>query len=228
MLLLPHGFEGQGPEHSSTHVERLLALAAEDNIQIVFPTTPAQYFHCLRRQAKRRWRKPLVILTHKGLLRHRQMVSPMQDLVTAAFQRMLPDEAKGSDRAPARILLCSGKVYFDLVKARSQRNRNDVAIVRVEQLYPLSDRVLHVTLDTYDADTPLYWVQEEPRNMGAYPYWRLRFGDRFLDRFKFNAVTRPESASPATGSKAAHRFEQDDLMRRAFEDVGNRVQKGQS
>ncbi|MBM4346171.1 MAG: 2-oxoglutarate dehydrogenase E1 component [Deltaproteobacteria bacterium] len=215
VLVLPHGFEGQGPEHSSARLERFLNLAAEDNIQVVNLTTPANLFHCLRRQVLRRVRKPLIMMSPKSLLRHPMATSPMADLATGRFQRVLIDPSVHPMRC-SRVLLCSGKVYYDLVDARAQRSAADVALVRVEQLYPLSDVELQQALLAYPAETPVRWVQEEPLNMGAWPTLRHHLGERLFGRFDWRAVARPESASPATGSNAAHKIEQALLMDQAF------------
>jgi len=214
VLLLPHGFEGMGPEHSSARLERFLALAAEDNIQVVQPTTPAQYFHCLRRQALRKWRKPLVVLTPKSLLRHPKAVSLLEEFTRGRFQRVMPDAAEmGTVR---RVLLCTGKVFYELAAYREEQKRNDTAIVRVEQLYPLQAELMEAALSSYPEATSVIWVQEEPQNMGAWRYLRERFGDMLLDRYPLRLVSRPESASPATGSAGAHKLEQEQLIRRAF------------
>src|SRR6267143_1715501 len=163
VLLLPHGFEGQGPEHSSARLERFLQLCAEDNMQVCYPTTPAQMFHLLRRQVLRTWRKPLVVLTPKSLLRHKAAVSTLDDLSKGAFRRILWDSAVKNAK---RVLLCTGKVYYDLVAGREAKKRNDVAIVRIEQLYPLADEQLAEALQRHKG-AELVWVQEEPFNMGA-------------------------------------------------------------
>src|SRR6185295_2957759 len=147
-LLLPHGFEGAGPEHSSARMERFLDLAANDNIQVVNPTTPAQYFHLLRRQALRRWRTPLIVMTPKSLLRHPKVISPLDDFEHGSFQRILGDPAV-SPGGVAGILLCSGKVYYDLLAERGEIGRGDVAILRLEQLYPLRDEQLTEALAPY-------------------------------------------------------------------------------
>jgi len=215
VLLLPHGFEGQGPEHSSARLERFLMQAAEDNIQIAIPTTPAQYFHLLRRQALRRWKKPLVVLSPKSLLRHRRATSALDELATGGFQRVL-DDRRVFEEAPRRVILCAGKVYYELVERREKDGHDDVAIVRVEQLYPLSDDVLRAALERFPERTPVYWVQEEPQNMGAWPYIRTRFCGDLFGRFPFGGIYRPESASPATGSAASHRLEQKRLLDQAF------------
>jgi 2-oxoglutarate dehydrogenase E1 component len=215
-LLLPHGFEGQGPEHSSARLERFLELAVNDNIQIVSPTTPAQYYHVLRRQAIRRWRKPLVVMTPKSLLRHAKVVSSLTDLEQGSFQRILPDAAMAPKQV-RRILLCSGKVYYDLLATREELSRDDVAILRLEQLYPLRDEQLGEALAPYPPAAPVAWVQEEPVNMGAWRYLLARFGDRLLGARPFTGVCRPASASPATGWAALHRIEQQRLLKAAFD-----------
>ena len=215
VLLLPHGWEGSGPEHSSARLERFLNLAARDNLQVVAPTTPAQYFHVLRRQVLRRWRKPLVVMTPKSLLRHPRVVSPLSDLAEGRFSRILPDTRR-SPEATSRVLLCSGKVYYDLTDFREKNHRDDVAILRFEQLYPLAVDLVREQLEPYADGTPVFWVQEEPRNMGAWPALCLRFDSRLFDRFSLSCVARAESASPATGSHATHKREQQDLVERAF------------
>jgi 2-oxoglutarate dehydrogenase E1 component len=216
VLLLPHGFEGAGPEHSSARVERFAALAAEDNIQVVNPTTPAQYFHALRRQVLRPWRKPLVVLTPKSLLRHPRVVSPLSELAEGGFQRILPDSNAQQRRNISRVLMCSGKIYYELEKYREQNAREDVAILRVEQLYPLREEHLAAALDPYRDGTPVFWVQEEPHNMGAWRYMLVMFGERLLGRLPFAGITRASSATPATGSHASHEREQAEIIERAF------------
>jgi 2-oxoglutarate dehydrogenase E1 component len=216
VLLLPHGLEGQGPEHSSARLERFLSLAAEDNVQVVQPTTPAQYFHCLRRQALRRWRKPLVVLTPKSLLRHPEAISTLEECARGAFRRVLPDPLEPPRESLSRVILCSGKVAYELEAERRKLGRKDVAILRLEQLYPLRDEALHKALEFCRDGTPVFWVQEEPENMGAWHALRVRFGDRLLGRLPFACVARPTSASPATGSTSRHRLEQNRLLHQAF------------
>ena len=216
VMLLPHGFEGMGPEHSSARLERFLTLAAEHNIQVAQPTTPAQIFHLLRRQAIRPWRKPLVVLTPKSLLRHPEVISNLADLTSGRFQRVLLDQSDlGQVR---RVLLCSGKVYYELAAYRAANQRNDVAIVRLEQLYPLHADQLESALKPCPDGTPVCWIQEEPANMGAWRYLHDRFGKKLFGRFPFALVSRSESASPATGSAGAHKIEQAQLIARAFSD----------
>ncbi|HEY1066410.1 MAG TPA: 2-oxoglutarate dehydrogenase E1 component, partial [Pirellulales bacterium] len=215
VMLLPHGFEGNGPEHSSARLERFLTLAAEDNMQICNVTTPAQYFHMLRRQVVRPLRKPLIVMTPKSLLRHKKVVSSLSEFAEGGFKRILPDvDPKRTD--VDRVLLCSGKIYYDLEEHREKLARQDVAILRVEQLYPLSDEAIEEALAPYAAGTPVMWVQEEPENMGAWRHFRARFGDSVLERYPFSGVYREASASPATGSHKAHELEQHDLLDQAF------------
>jgi 2-oxoglutarate dehydrogenase E1 component len=217
-LLLPHGFEGQGPEHSSGRMERFLALAAQDNMQIVNATTPAQYFHCLRRQAMRRWRKPLVIFTPKSLLREPRAVSPLQECATGAFQKIIGDSLPDPKKVK-RILMCTGKIYYELEQQRETLKRDDVAIIRLEQLYPLSDQALQQALSPYPAGTPVLWVQEEPENMGAWRYLKVRFGERMPGDHPLEGLRRPASASPATGSAKIHKRDQKFLVTQAFAEV---------
>ena len=215
-LLLPHGLEGQGPEHSSARLERFLELAADDNTQIVQPTTPVQFFHCLRRQVLRRWRKPLIVMTPKSLLRHPRVTSGLDEFATGRFERILPDTIQNRTGEVTRILLCSGKVFFDLDRERERLGRNDVGILRLEQFYPLSDETLDASFRSYRDGIPVYWVQEEPENMGAWRFLKIPFGEAMLGRFPFKGIFRPASASPATGSHNSHKKEQERLIATAF------------
>jgi 2-oxoglutarate dehydrogenase E1 component len=215
VMLLPHGFEGQGPEHSSARMERFLTQAAEDNMQIAYPTTPAQYFHLLRRQVLRSWRKPLVVFTPKSLLRHSGAVSSLADLADGRFERVI-GESRESYKDVSRVLLCSGKIYYDLEAGREKTGRGDIAILRVEQLYPLAEGFLRKALSPFPEGTPVYWVQEEPENMGAWRYMRIRFGETLLGKWPLRGIHRPESASPATGSHAAHDLEQQKIVDEAL------------
>ena len=215
VLLLPHGMEGAGPEHSSARLERFLTLSAEDNMQVVVPSTPSQMFHLLRRQLLRPWRKPLVVMTPKSLLRHPNAVSPLSEFVgDTAFQHVI-DDLSVDAAGVGRILLCSGKVYYDLEAARSEAQRDDVAILRLEQLYPYRDEVLEALLARYPKEAPLVWVQEEPENMGAWRTLRVRWGEHFAGR-PFSGVSRPAAASPATGSASSPRIEQAELRSEAL------------
>ena len=215
VMLLPHGFEGQGPEHCSARLERFLLMAAEHNIQVTQPTTPAQYFHLLRRQVISPWRKPLVVLTPKSLLRHPAVVSPMADFTRSRFHKVLTDQEIHGDHVQ-RTLLCTGKIYYDLVDARAERKIENVRIVRVEQLYPLKSSELMEALAGSPEGSEVMWVQDEPTNMGAWSYIKLHFGDEIAQRYVLTKATRPESASPSTGSLAAHKLEHRDLMDEAF------------
>ncbi len=216
VLLLPHGFEGQGPEHSSARLERFLTLAAEDNIQVVYPTTPAQYYHCLRRQVVRPWRKPLVIMTPKSLLRHPKVVSTLEECAQGNFQRIIPDSLALPVDKVRRILLCTGKIFYDLDKHREETKAEDVAIIRIEQIYPLDHEKLAEILRAYREGTPVSWVQEEPENMGAWRFLLVRFGASLFNRFPFSGIYRPASASPATGSASCHKKEQAQIVSEAF------------
>jgi 2-oxoglutarate dehydrogenase E1 component len=213
VLLLPHGFEGMGPEHSSARLERFLNLSAEDNIQVVNPSTPAQYFHLLRRQALRLWRKPLVVMTPKSLLRNPECHSSLGALAGGSFERVIPDAA--AIETPRRVLLCCGKIYYELAAHRSAKGHDDVAILRVEQLYPWRQEVVQEALRPYPRTTEVAWVQEEPRNMGAWPFLQLRLPAALGGR-PLSGVSRPESASPAAGLAAAHKLEQRRLIESAF------------
>ena len=210
VMLLPHGFEGMGPEHSSSRLERFLQLGARDNIQVVYPTTPAQYFHCLRRQALRKWRKPLIVMTPKSLLRHPKSLSPIGDFSDRGFQPVIADLTDRPPRSVSRILLCSGKIYFDLDQRRQESRRDDVALIRLEQLYPFPDKPLRSLLAQYPGGVPLIWVQEEPENMGAWWYLSLKFNR------PVTVVARTPSASPATGSATRHKEQQKQLLDKAF------------
>jgi 2-oxoglutarate dehydrogenase E1 component len=209
VMLLPHGYEGQGPEHSSARVERFLQLCAEENMQVVVPTTPAQYFHLLRRQVRRGFRKPLVVLTPKSLLRHKQAVSAVDQLTVGHFHDVLDDEA-APDHA-RRVLLCSGKIYYELVAKRAQVGaQHDVAIVRIEQLYPWPAALLESTLGRYRSAREWVWVQEESQNMGAWTFAAPRLQQ--LLGLPLQYVGRDASASPATGSKLVHDREQAEIV----------------
>ena len=215
VLFLPHGFEGQGPEHSSARLERFLQLAAEDNIQVAQPTTPAQLFHLLRRQVLRSWRKPLIVMTPKSLLRHPRVISPLEELSGGRFAPVLPDDG-AEPKTLKRILMCSGKVYYDLLERREQENARNVAILRLEQLYPLRREELDRVLADYPAGAPLVWVQEEPENMGAWRFLRHHLAGELPGGRPFSGIFREASASPATGSGNRHRQEQETLLARAF------------
>jgi 2-oxoglutarate dehydrogenase E1 component len=216
VMLLPHGMEGMGPEHSSARIERFLALAAEDNLQIAQPTTAAQLFHLLRRQVIRPWRKPLVVFTPKSMLRATEVMSDLDALAGGEFQRVIPDPRAGADDGDVRdVLLCTGKLYYELEATRARLGRDDMHILRCEQLYPLPASLLEQHLARYPDAARVRWVQEEPQNMGAWPHLRFRFGHR-LGIHEFSGACRPRSASPATGSSASHKLEQSLLLERVF------------
>lgn len=221
VLLLPHGYEGQGPEHSSARPERFLTNSADDNIQVCNLTTPAQLFHVLRRQVLRPWRKPLAIMTPKSLLRvavtskgvHRP-VSTIDDLTNGSFQRIIPDTFTSPSKV-RKILLCSGKVYYDLAVEREARQVEDVAIIRLEQLYPIGKELVE-TLAPYADGTPVVWVQEEPQNFGAWYFINAKLPELVGGRLPLSSVARAPSASPATGSRAAHLIEQRQIIDQAL------------
>jgi 2-oxoglutarate dehydrogenase E1 component len=215
VLLLPHGYEGQGPEHSSARLERFLQLCAEDNIQVCNLTTPAQYFHVLRRQMKRAFKKPLVLMTPKSMLRLEAAGSKLEDFTNDRFHEILTDSLHAEPDKVKRVILCTGKVYYDLVKHREEKKITDAAIVRVEQLYPLDEAQLKAAVAHYSNATTLVWCQEESQNMGAWSYmfWHL---NRLFHSIPLWYAGRGASASPAVGSLAAHRAEQKLIIQDAF------------
>ncbi|MDP6706358.1 MAG: 2-oxoglutarate dehydrogenase E1 component [Alphaproteobacteria bacterium] len=232
VMLLPHGFEGQGPEHSSARLERYLQLCAEDNIQVANCTTPANYFHILRRQMHRKFRKPLILMTPKSLLRHKRCVSRIEDMAErTTFHRVLWDdlELNGDDslvppEKVRRVVLCTGKVYYDLAEAREEMKRKSVYLMRLEQLYPFPKRPLMKELARFP-NAEIYWCQEEPQNMGAWWFAMPRI-DQVLKKIghkcqRTRYFGRPESASTAAGSLAMHRQEQEKLVRDALGIRGN-------
>ncbi|MGA0583882.1 MAG: 2-oxoglutarate dehydrogenase E1 component [Castellaniella sp.] len=216
-LMLPHGYEGQGPEHSSARIERFLQLCADNNMQVVQPTNGAQIFHVLRRQMIRPFRKPLVIFTPKSLLRNKNATSPLEDLATGSFQPVIgevdasiaPDDVK-------RVLLCSGKVYYDLTHAREEQGRKDVAILRIEQLYPFAHKSFQAELQKYPNAKELVWVQDEPQNQGPWFYVQHHLYENMSDGQKLGYAGRPASASPAVGYLAKHQEQQRALIEQAF------------
>jgi len=221
VLLLPHGYEGQGPEHSSARVERFLQLCAEDNLQVANCSTPAQYFHLLRRQMRRRFRAPLVVFTPKSLLRDPRAASPVESLTAGRFQEVLDDAAASEPAAVRRVLLCTGKVAYDLAAKREQRRAlrpgpPDVAIVGVEQLYPWPEEALAVAMRRYPGAERVFWVQEEPANMGAWTFVRERIQELLPAGTNLGYAGRRASASPAVGSGRIHRREQAALVEAAF------------
>lgn len=212
VMLLPHGMEGQGPEHSHGYLERFLQLCAEENIQVCNLTTPAQYFHVLRKQVKQSFRKPLIIMAPKSLLRHKLAVSALSDFTEGQF-RMVIDDA-GAPKNIKRLLLCSGKVYYDLLARREEQQNEDTAIIRIEQLYPFPKNHLKSILQQYEQAVEVFWVQEETKNRGAWTFIR----DQFLDFYDITIayIGRSASASPATGSYSEHTEELENILRKAL------------
>ncbi|MFD2721246.1 2-oxoglutarate dehydrogenase E1 component [Hymenobacter monticola] len=219
VLQLPHGYEGQGPEHSNARPERFLQLAAENNIIVANITTPANFFHALRRQLTWSFRKPLVVMSPKSMLRHPLAVSPIEEFTSGAFREVLGDDFAEAKKVK-RVLLCSGKVYYDLLEEQRTSNRTDVAIIRLEQLHPFPKKQLDAELAKY-GKAKIYWVQEEPENMG---YWNYML--RFMRRELEDVVARKPSASPATGYNKIHVKEQKDLVARAFDKPKEAVADG--
>jgi 2-oxoglutarate dehydrogenase E1 component len=219
VLLLPHGHEGQGPDHTSGRPERYLQLCAEDNMRVAIPTTPANYFHLLRRQALSAKRKPLVVFTPKSLLRHKLCVSDVGDFTSGTFQPVMRDPGvNGSPLRPEavkRVLLCTGKIFYDLLQARAERNLADAAIIRVEQLYPMPVEELKAALGEYPNAEDFAWVQEEPANQGAWSFVALNLLEH-LDGVRLRRISRPAAAAPSGGSTKAHDVEQAALIEAAL------------
>jgi 2-oxoglutarate dehydrogenase complex dehydrogenase (E1) component-like enzyme len=221
-VLLPHSSEGQGPEHSSARIERFLTLCAENNLQVCNCTTPAQYFHLLRRQMygghdRRGTRKPLIVFTPKSLLRHLRAVSTFHDFSSGGFTEIIGDAGVADNSRVTRVIFCSGKIYYELLAARDERQAGQVAIVRVEQLYPFATAQATDILARYPVTAELVWVQEEPRNMGAWRFMREQLeplADATNREVRY--VGRPESASPATGSGKRHQQEQAEIVNDAL------------
>ena len=207
MLLLPHGHEGQGPEHSSARIERYLQLCARDNMQVCQPSNAAQYFHLLRRQALRKWRKPLICFTPKSMLRHPEAVSPITGLERPRFQPVIPDE---SAREAKRVLLCTGKIGQELRMERSKLKMTGPAIVSLEQLYPFPEKEVQELLGLYKNAAEFIWVQEEPANMGALPFVISEL--KGILGHNVRSIKRVANSTPATGSAKAHELEQKTLI----------------
>ena len=215
-LFLPHGYEGQGPEHSSARLERYLQLCAENNIQVCVPSTPAQMFHLLRRQVLRRIRKPLVVMTPKSLLRRRSATSLLQELTQGSFATVLPDPDHAELYNVRRVVLCSGKVFHDLLELRRQRKQTDVALVRAEELYPFPEAALHQAIQTHKGAREVLWCQEEPMNQGAWGYMALQLGRVMQPGQQLLYAGRPASASPAVGYHDVHVEQQASLLDEAL------------
>jgi 2-oxoglutarate dehydrogenase E1 component len=216
VLLLPHGFEGQGPEHSSARLERFLQLCAEDNMQVCNCTTPAQYFHLLRRQMRDNRRKPLVIMAPKSLLRHPRAVSMPADFTSGAFREVIPDPEIRDSSALRRLLLCSGKITYDVLAAREKAKIQDIGIARLEQFYPFPGEALGSLFASCGSGTEIIWLQEEPLNMGGWTYLEPRLRELAGATRTVRPVGRKPAASPSTGSLRVHTAEQEDLIRRAL------------
>ncbi len=217
VMMLPHGYEGQGPEHSSARIERFLQLCADNNMQITQPTTPAQIFHLLRLQMIRPFRKPLVIFTPKSLLRHKEATSPLSALAEGQFETIIGEhDERIIDDKVKRVLLCSGRVYYDLTQARAEREAWDVAIIRIEQLYPFSHKALAEQLRRYPNATELVWTQDEPQNQGPWYYIQHHLFENMTSSQKLGYAGRPPSASPAVGYMAKHVEQQKALIEQAF------------
>lgn len=213
VLLLPHGYEGMGPEHSSARLERFLQLCAKNNMQVAYPTTPAQLFHLLRRQIHRNFRKPLVVMTPKSLLRYKLCVSTMDEFTEGTFQRVIDDAKIADPAAISRVALCTGKIYYDIVAARSEREDDKgVAVVRIEELYPFPTAELQTVLNRYPGVKQVYWVQEESQNMGAWHFIRSYLDELLPPDCDLGYVGRDEAASPATGSGQVHQSEQQEIV----------------
>jgi 2-oxoglutarate decarboxylase len=219
-MLLPHGLEGQGPDHSSGRIERFLQLSAENNMTVANCTTPANYFHLLRRQGLSDVHRPLVVFTPKSLLRAKAAVSSVEDFTDQGFRPVLPDPGSGGkaldEGAVRRVLLCSGKVAYDLLAHRESAGATDTAIVRVEQLYPLPTEQIRAALERYPNATDVVWVQEEPANMGAWQFMAVNLPEHLPQGRTFRRVSRRASASPAVGSAKVHDVEQRQLVAEAF------------
>jgi 2-oxoglutarate dehydrogenase E1 component len=220
VLLLPHGYEGQGPEHSSARLERWLQLCAENNLQVCYTTQAAQYFHLLRRQMLRTFRKPLVLLTPKSLLRFEPSFSAIDDFTKGEFRPLIDDPARPDREHVQRLVLCSGRIFFVLQAAREERGADDIALVRIEQLYPFPADELQAVIARYRRAQEVYWVQEEPRNMGAWSFLEPRLRASLPDTCVLSYQGRDEAASPATGSFWAHEMEEKLLIERVFEGMG--------
>jgi 2-oxoglutarate dehydrogenase E1 component len=217
VMLLPHGYEGQGPEHSSARLERFLQLTAERNIQVIVPTTPAQIFHALRRQMHRSFRKPLIVMSPKSLLRHPEAVSRLADLTDGGFRLVIDDARVAAPEAVRRVVLCSGKIFYALDAACRDKGRADVALVRLEQLYPFPLAELRETLARYPAAREVFWVQEEPANQGAWWFVLPLISPLLRPDTVFSYIGRAEAASPATGNHEVHEAEERAILEQALE-----------
>jgi 2-oxoglutarate dehydrogenase E1 component len=215
-MFLPHGYEGQGPEHSSARLERFLQLCAEHNIQVVVPTTAAQYFHMIRRQIERPMRKPLIVMTPKSLLRKKEAASPIAELTTGTFQVIVPETEKISSKKVKRVVFCAGKVYYDIVAERAKRAIDDVAVVRIEQLYPFPHEEFEAQIDSYPAAKSVVWAQEEPANQGAWHRLQHYLLRHMRPDQQLSYAGRDSAASPAVGYLQLHNEQQKALVEQAL------------
>ncbi|PHQ79384.1 MAG: 2-oxoglutarate dehydrogenase E1 component [Coxiella sp. (in: Bacteria)] len=221
VLLLPHGYEAMGPEHSSARLERYLQLCAQDNMQVCVPTTPAQMFHLLRRQVIRLHRSPLIVLTPKSLLRHKLATSTLNDLVTGSFKTIIPEIDDIEATQVTRVIMCTGKIYYELLEKRRALERHDVAIIRIEQLYPFPYDKLREQLIQYEHVKMIVWCQEEPKNQGTWFWIRDRFAKLLQENSVLAYAGRAASAAPACGYASLHKHQQDALVEKAFSDDFN-------
>jgi 2-oxoglutarate dehydrogenase complex dehydrogenase (E1) component-like enzyme len=219
VMLLPHGYEGQGPEHSSARLERYLQLCAENNLQVCYPTTPAQYFHLLRRQVRPGMERPLIVMTPKSLLRLPAASSSIDDLITGGFLPLIDNHDIADPAAVRKVVFCSGKVYYDLAEARKKSDDRSVAIVRLEQLYPFPLQSIRETLAKYSNARELVWAQEEPQNMGGWTFVQERLENLLPGCERPRYIGRAASASPATGSYSIHQKEQGEIVSEVLHDI---------
>jgi 2-oxoglutarate dehydrogenase E1 component len=217
VMLLPHGFEGQGAEHSSARLERYLQLCSVHNMQVCMPSTPAQMFHLIRRQMVRNCRKPLIVMTPKSLLRHKLCVNTLDDLTHGQFSWVLPEVDELNDNEVKRVLICSGKIYYELLEARRLGRIHDIAILRVEQIYPFPGEQLDALLAQYTNTNELIWCQEEPKNQGAWDFSKLRIPAFLNKRWQLGYVGREPSSAPAVGSARLHALEQQKIINDALD-----------
>jgi 2-oxoglutarate dehydrogenase E1 component len=215
-LMLPHGYEGQGPEHSSARVERFMQLAADTNMQLVQPTSASQIFHVLRRQMVRNLRKPLIIFTPKSLLRNKDAASPLSEFTKGGFQTLIPEVKDVKADKVKRVVVCSGKVYYDLAKKREEAGHDDTVLLRLEQLYPFPHKVFAAELKKYPNATEVLWCQDEPQNQGAWFFVQHYLFENMVSGQKLGYSGRAASASPAVGYSHLHQEQQKALVDGAF------------
>jgi len=216
VMLLPHGFEGQGAEHSSARLERYLQMCSVHNMQVCVPSTPAQLFHLLRRQMIRNCRKPLIVMTPKSLLRHKLCISTLEDLTRGEFQWMLPEIDNIEPAKVERVIVCYGKIYYELLEARRLNRIDNIALLRIEQLYPLPGDQLDALLRQYKKTNNLIWCQEEPKNQGGWDFCKLRIPAFIHSRWQLSYIGREPSSVPAVGSARLHSKQQHELINQAL------------